>query len=245
MTEPVRLSKRLSDMIGCSRREAELYIEGGWVRVDGRVIEVPQSKVVDQQVELDPKARMEPVAAVTLLLHKPPGLDWDHSATPARQLLVPANHWSGDDHHAPRLLQRHLNVQNSITPLETDASGLLVFTQDWRIERKLMQEAALVEHEIIVDVTGKVSAERLHQLNRAPVIDGRAMLPARVSVSRQSGDVTGLRFAVKGHRPGQIAQMCTSAGLQVVAMKRIRVGRIAMAALPLGQWRYLAPFERF
>lgn len=245
MTEPVRLSKRLSDMVGCSRREAELYIEGGWVRVDGRVIEVPQFKVLDQQVELDPKARMEPVAAVTLLLHKPPGLDWDHSSKPARQLLVKENHWSGDDHHAPRLLQRHLNVQHSVTPLETDASGLLVFTQDWRVERKLVQDAALVEHELIVDVTGNVSAERLHQLNRAPVIDGRAMLPARVSISRQSGDVTGLRFAVKGHRPGQIAQMCMDAGLQVLAMKRLRVGRIAMAALPLGQWRYLAPFERF
>jgi 23S rRNA pseudouridine2604 synthase len=244
MSEPVRLSKRLSDMVGCSRREAELYIEGGWVRVDGQVVEVPQLKVDAQTVELDPKARLEPVAAVTLLLHKPPGLDWDHSTTPARQLLRPENHWPGD-HHAPRLLQRHLNVQNSVTPLETDASGLLVFTQDWRVERKLVQDAALVEHELIVDVTGEVSAERLHQLNRAPVIDGRAMLPARVSISRQSGDVTGLRFAVKGHRPGQIAQMCMAAGLRVAGMKRLRVGRIALAALPLGQWRYLAPFERF
>lgn len=244
MSEPVRLSKRLSDMVGCSRREAELYIEGGWVRVDGRVVEVPQFKVDAQTVELDPKARLEPAAAVTLLLHKPPGLDWDHSTTPARQLLRAENHWSGD-HLAPRMLQRHLNVQNSVTPLETDASGLLVFTQDWRVERKLVQDAALVEHELLVDVTGDVSAERLHQLNRAPVIDGRAMLPGRVSISRQSGDVTGLRFAVKGHRPGQITQMCEAAGLRVVAMKRLRVGRIAMAALPLGQWRYLAPFERF
>ncbi|MEO8546040.1 MAG: RNA pseudouridine synthase [Burkholderiaceae bacterium] len=244
MTEPVRLSKRLSDMVGCSRREAELYIEGGWVRVDGQVVEVPQLKVDAQTVELDPKARLEPVAAVTLLLHKPPGLDWDQSSTPARQLLRPQNHWSGD-HHAPRLLQRHLNVQSSITPLETDASGLLVFTQDWRVERKLVQDAALVEHELIVDVTGKVTPEQLLQLNRAPVIDGRAMLPARVSVSRQSGDATGLRFAVKGHRPGQIAQMCAAAHLKLTAIKRIRVGRIAMATLALGQWRYLAPFERF
>ncbi len=244
MTEPVRLSKRLSDMIGCSRREAELYIEGGWVRVDGQVIEVPQFKVTDQQVALDPKARLEPVAAVTLLLHKPPGLTWDHSTTPARALLLAQNHWAGD-HHAPRLLQRHLNVQASVTPLETDASGLLVFTQDWRVERKLVQDAALVEHELTVDVRGKVSDAQLQQLNRAPVIDGRAMLPARVSISRQTEATTGLRFAVKGHRPGQIAQMCSAAGLQVVAMKRIRVGRIAMAALPLGQWRYLAPFERF
>lgn len=244
MTEPVRLSKRLSDMVGCSRREAELYIEGGWVRVDGQVVEVPQLKVDAQAVELDPKARLEPVAAVTLLLHKPPGLDWDHSPTPARQLLRLENHWSGD-HHAPRLLQRHLNVQTSVTPLETDASGLLVFSQDWRVERKLVQDAALVEHELIVEVTGKVSPDQLLQLNRAPVIDGRAMLPARVSVNRQSGDVTGLRFAVKGHRPGQIAQMCAAARLQLLAIKRIRVGRIAMATLPPGQWRYLAPFERF
>ena len=245
MTEPVRLSKRVSDMKGCSRREAELYIEGGWVRVDGKVVEVPASKVSIETVELDAKARLEPVAAVTLLLHKPPGLTWDHSPTPARQLLVPQNHWSGDSHHAPRLLQRHLNVQNSITPLETDASGLMVFSQDWRVERKLVQDAALVEHELTVDVRGDVSAKQLDQLNRTPVIDGRAMLPARVSINRQADGITGLRFAVKGHRPGQIAQMCTSARLQVVAMKRLRVGRIAMAALPIGQWRYLAPFEKF
>ena len=39
MTEPVRLSKRVADMVPCSRREAEQYIEGGWVRVDGQVVE--------------------------------------------------------------------------------------------------------------------------------------------------------------------------------------------------------------
>ena len=208
MTEPVRLSKRLSDMVGCSRREAELYIEGGWVRVDGRVVEMPQFKVDRPDGRTRPQGppgagRRRHAAAAQA---PGPGLGPQHHAGTAtaacRKTTGPATH------HAPRLLQRHLNVQNSVTPLETDASGLLVFTQDWRVERKLVQDAALVEHELIVDVTGDVSAERLHQLNRAPVIDGRAMLPARVSISRQSGDVTGLRFAVKGHRPGQIAQMC-------------------------------------
>lgn len=45
MSEPVRLSKRLIEQLGCSRREAELYIEGGWVTVDGVVVEQPQFKV--------------------------------------------------------------------------------------------------------------------------------------------------------------------------------------------------------
>ncbi len=244
MTEPVRLSKRLSDMVGCSRREAELYIEGGWVRVDGQVVETPQFKVQEQNVELDAKARLEPASAVTLVLHKPADYDWDEGRRPASRLLLEHTHWP-DDHHAPRLLKRHLTNQICVTPLERAASGMLVFTQDWRVQRKLVQDAALVENEVIVDVTGDVSPERLQRLNRAPVIDGRAMVASKVSISRQSESVTGLRFAVKGSRPGQIAQMCEAAGLQVVAMKRIRVGRIAMAALPLGQWRFLAPFERF
>ena len=48
MSEPVRLSKRLIEQFGCSRREAELYIEGGWVTVDGVVVEQPQFKVEGQ-----------------------------------------------------------------------------------------------------------------------------------------------------------------------------------------------------
>lgn len=244
MTEPVRLSRRVSDLQACSRRLAELYIEGGWVRVDGVVVELPQFKVLDQQVTLDPEARPDPIPAVTLLLHKPPGHELHTHAGLPHPLLHVGTHWPAD-HHAPRLLQRHLQAQACATPLESGASGLLVFTQDWRITRKLVHAGALVEHETIVEVRGAVDAERLAQLNRAQAIDGRAMLPARVSISRQSGAITGLRFAVNGHHPGRIAQMCKAAGLTVTAMKRIRIGRIALSALPVGQWRYLAPFERF
>ena len=244
MTEPVRLSRRLADLLACSRREAELYISGGWVRVDGEVVETPNIKVQDQKIELDPKARLEPVLPVTLLLHKPPGYDWLDGPRPARELLLPAGHWSGD--RSPnRIVKRHLCEQVGVTPLETGASGLLVFTQDWRIRRKLQEDAARVEHEVIVDVTGDVTEAALRQLNRAPVIDGRAMVPAKVSVSRQVDALTGLRFAVKGSLPGQIAQMCAAAGLTVKGMKRIRIGRITLSALPLGQWRYLLPYERF
>ena len=52
MTEPIRLSKRLAELVGCSRREAELYIEGGWVQVDGQTVEAPYFKVQTQRIEL-------------------------------------------------------------------------------------------------------------------------------------------------------------------------------------------------
>lgn len=244
MTEAVRLARRVAELVPCSRREAEQYIEGGWVRVDGAVVETPQHRVLGERVEVDPKARLAPLLPVTLLLHKPPGHDWDAGPRPAGQLLQPANHW-GADRSGIRLLKRHFREQVCVTPLETAATGLLVFTQEFAVRRKLLEDAALVEHETIVEVRGAVAAPALERLNRSPVVDGRAMLAAKVSVTSQSEAVTGLRFAVKGSYPGRIAQMCDAAGLTIVAMRRIRVGRLPLAGLPPGQWRYLLPSERF
>jgi len=244
MTEPVRLAKRVADMLECSRREAEQYIEGGWVRVDGTVVETPQFKVADHKIELDPQAKLAPITPVTLLLHKPAGYDFSGEGKSASQLLQPTSR-AGTDRSGMRVVQRHLLQQVCVTPLETAATGLLVFTQDYSVRRKLLEDAALVENEVMVEVQGDVQASALQGLNRARVIDGRAMLPAKVSINSQTGGVTGLRFAIKGSLPGQIAQMCDKAGLIILSIKRIRVGRVPLAGLASGQWRYLMPNERF
>ena len=245
MTEPVRLSKRVAEMLACSRREAEQYIEGGWVRVDGQRVELPQARVGEQRVEVDPQARLTPLLPVTLLLHKPSGYDWDaEGPKPASQLLVPQNHW-GPDRSGIRLLRRHLVDQRCVTPLEHAASGLLVFSQERPVLRKLLEDGAQVEFELIVDVREKVSEDALARLRRTPVVDGRAMLPAKVSVTGDAGAGSSLRFAIKGCHQGQVAQMCEQAGLTIRAMRRIRIGRVPLSTLPPGQWRYLLPTERF
>lgn len=45
--------------------------------------------------------------------------------------------------------------------------------------------------------------------------------------------------------PGQVAHLCERAGVQPVAVQRLRMGRIGLAGLPVGQWRYLLGYERF
>lgn len=230
--EGIRLAKRVAALAGCSRREAELLIENGAVRVDGEPALLPQTRVLPhQRVEIEPGARPQPVVPVTLLLHKPAGMSTDN----AHRLLVPANH------HAPeraglRFLPRHVAGQRCLTPLETGASGLVVFTQEWRVERRLHEDAALLEHEFMVDVEGAVGPETLERFGGPPV---------RVSVSQRGEGHTGLRFAIKGPHPGQIANLCTEAGLRIQSMKRIRIGRIPLAGLLPSQWRYLLPHEKF
>ena len=230
--EGIRLAKRVAAMAGVSRREAELLIENGAVSVDGRPAQLPQSRVLDRQrVEIAAGARPEPVLAVTLLLHKPAGLETER----ARSLLVAANHHE-PEREGLRFLPAHTRAQRLMTPLETGASGLVTFTQEWRIERKLQEDAGVIEHEVMVDVAGTVSAEVLARLERSP---------ARVSIGRQTDAQTGLRFALKGARPGQIADICDRVDLRILAMRRIRIGRVPLAGLLPGQWRYLQPGERF
>ena len=247
MTEAQRLSKCVAELKGCSRREAELLIEGGWVTVDGVVVEQPQFRVQDQRVDISPDARPMALRPVTLLLYKPVGAEAGmgglHGSEPARNWLTP-DHWAGDFGDGLEPLQRHFKDQQLVAPLAPRASGLVVFTQDWRIARKLREDALLLEHEVIVDVSGTPQPGGIERLNRPDhgfELDGQPLGPCKVSWQSEKR----LRFALKGERPGQVASLCEAIGLRIEGMRRLRVGRVALGRLAPGQWRYLLPNERF
>ena len=229
MTEPQRLSKRLTQLFDCSRREAELLIEGGWVMVDGKVVEEPQFKVLEQTITLHPDAVAEPLEPITMLWHKPMGLQVN-----AQTLLenVTLQTRTDDDPARIRPLKKHFSHLKPLLVLEPDACGLQVLTQDYRVQRALGEDAQRVEQEWVVEVSGELVPDGLQQLN-APGI----------KVSWQNE--TRLRFAMKNTQPGQITRMCNAVGLTVLSQKRIRIGRVSMSTLPAGKWRYHPSYQRF
>lgn len=237
----VRLAKRVMDEADCSRAQAEQLIETGRVRVDGVLAQDPPMRVEpDQRVEVQgtqPAVRLEPA---TLLLHKPAGLGTQAMLT----LLTEANHLP-KDRSGLQLLKKHLTGLNCLTPLEPAASGLVIWSQHGGIARKLLEDASTVEHEALALVNGTVSPAALKLLNASAVIDGRAMSAARVSINQAQPEHTTLRFAFKGYHPGQVAQLCEQAGLELTALRRLRIGRLPLASLPEGQWRFLLGYERF
>ena len=70
---------------------------------------------------------------------------------------------------------------------------------------------------------------------------GRPLAPCKVSWQNE----TRLRFAIKNLQGGQLRHMCAQVGLQVVSSRRLRVGRVPLSKMPVGQWRYLPVTERF
>ncbi|MEJ8836804.1 RNA pseudouridine synthase [Ramlibacter sp. AN1133] len=234
--EPKRLSKAVAALVPCSRREAEQYITEGRVRVDGKVVEEPQFRVADEKIEIDARANLQPPTPATFLLHKPAGMD----GAQAQASLGTATHWSGDASGVRRARSHGVGLV-VLLPLPTPAEGLCVFSQDGRIQRKLREDAHLIEQELVAEVSGAIAPGGLPRLCHGLVFEGRALPPARVSWQSEAR----LRFAVKGISPEIVPWMCAQVGLKLTALKRIRIGRVPMAGLPPGQWRYLAPGERF
>jgi 23S rRNA pseudouridine2604 synthase len=239
MTESIRLAKRVAEVRACSRREAELLICGGWVRVAGKVIEEPQFRVSDEVIEIDADANPAQAEAVTLLLHKPAGI-----VTPMPQM---DQFWT-QEANSTQPLKVHLTRLTACAPLPPEASGLVVYTQDWKVARKLTEDAATVEHEIVIEVADDASAlainrtpEGLKRLNQGVRFNGRTSTSLKVSWQSE----TRLRVAVKDAQIDMLSKLCESVGLNALSIKRIRLGGVSMGKLPPGAWRYLRADERF
>ncbi|WP_374356793.1 pseudouridine synthase [Chitinimonas sp.] len=242
--EPLRLSKRMAELGLCSRREADEYIERGWVKVDGVVVDVLGSRVLPtQRIELDRLAVVAQTQRVTILLNKPIGYvsgQAEQGYKPAALLITPDNRYVGD-RSGIEFNRRHLNGLAPAGRLDIDSTGMLVLTQDGRVAKALIGDETKIEKEYLVRVEGVLDEGGLKSLNHGLSLDGQALKPAKVSWQNENQ----LRFVLREGKKRQIRRMCELVGLKVVGLKRIRIGRIPLSDLPMGQWRYLRPDERF
>ena len=239
----VRLSKLMAERGLCSRREADEYIERGWVKVNGEVVAVLGSKFPpDVEIVLGAQADKTQRGRVTVLLNKPVGYvsGQPEDGYPAAATLIRAENLFA----AGGALRVQLAHARGLAPagrLDIDSTGLLVLTQDGRIARQLIGADTQIEKEYLVRVSGRLSEAGLSLLNHGLSLDGRKLQPAQVSW--QNADQ--LRFVLREGRKRQIRRMCELVGLQVAGLKRVRIGRIKLGNLPLGQWRYLRADECF
>jgi 23S rRNA pseudouridine2604 synthase len=250
-----RLSKRISELGLASRREADEWIAAGLVRVDGEVIDTLGARVrPEQKIEIDARARRAQAGLATILLHKPVGYvsgQAEDGYRPAIVLVTAENRWRGDPARI-EFSRAHLRRLAVAGRLDIDSTGLLVLTQDGRIARQLIGADSSIEKESLVRVSWpdapapgapkeNFPAERLQSLRHGLALDGVPLKPAKVSWQNEDQ----LRFVLREGRKRQIRRMCEAVGLQVVGLKRVRIGSVVLGALPAGQWRYLRPEESF
>ncbi len=238
--ELVRLSKLMTERGICSRREADAFIIQGLVLVDGVVVNQLGIKVSpDAQITLAPQALKQQNILASLILNKPVGYvstQPEPGYTPAVKLITPANMFGKSE---LKLRPGHLKNLAVAGRLDIDSRGLLLFTQDGRIAKKVIGQHSRIEKEYIVRVVGPLPDDKLHLLRDGLELDGEPLLPAQVEwINRDQ-----LRFVLTEGRKRQIRRMCELVGLKVIGLKRVRIGKLRLGNLPEGKWRFLAPDE--
>ncbi|QKO23020.1 pseudouridine synthase [Rhodoferax sp. BAB1] len=266
-----RINKRMAELGLCSRREADAWVENGWVKVNGKTAEMGQQVTPSDRIEVDKQAQNQQATQVTILLNKPIGYvsgQAEDGHEPAVVLVQPQNRWRDDN---ARFFFNGAQLRG-LAPagrLDIDSTGLLVLTQDGRVARQLIGEDSVMEKEYLVrvvylgtpaaaaaptqltriddddpistNVQAVFPAAMLAKLRHGLSLDGQALKPAKVDWENPEQ----LRFVLTEGKKRQIRRMCELVGLKVVGLKRVRIGRVMLGQLPVGQWRYLAPHEKF
>ncbi len=259
--EPIRLNKRMAELGLCSRREADDWIERGWVKVNGEIAPMGVKVTPQDRVEVDKRAQGHQAGQVTILLNKPVGYvsgQAEDGHEPAVVLIGSRAHWLADSSPL-RFTREQLRGLAPAGRLDIDSVGLLVLTQDGRIARQLIGEDSDMEKEYLVrvslvkakdasnrnmqtpDVQSQFPLEKLNLLRHGIVLDDKPL--KRALVDWQNPEQ--LRFVLREGKKRQIRRMCEVVGLHVTGLKRVRIGNVKLGQLPVGQWRYLGADERF
>lgn len=236
----VRLSKRMSELDLCSRREADELIQQGFVTVNGEIVDQLGSKVwPTDQIEIRKKGQLVIENKVSLILNKPIGVvshGTDKGYKTALDLIQKQNQFDQEKSFS-------IKIKRGLAPvgrLDIESQGLLLLTQDGRIAKAVIGENEVVEKEYLVRYQGLVTQKKLEILRSGSLVfDDRKLKPARVEVLNQDQLKVILTEGVKR----QIRRMMEAVDLEVTGLKRVRIGPLRLGSLPEGQWRHLTSEE--
>ena len=225
-----RLQKLIAAAGLCSRRQAELWISEGRVRLNGNTAQLGDTaELSEDMVEVDGKRLPKPPASRYILLHKPRGFVTTLS----------------DEKNRPTVTELLTGVGERVYPvgrLDYYSEGLLLFTNDGNLANRLTHPSHEISKTYLVWTSGPQDGAAA-LLSRPIELDGRPIAPPLVKLRSREGNVACWEITIHEGRNRQIRRMCEAAGLTVTRLIRIAEGPISLGTLKKGAWRELAEEE--
>ncbi len=219
--KPVRLNKYLADHYPLTRRAADLIIEKGKVKINGRLAKLGQLVHPNDKVNIEEKAARP--AYRYFVYHKPAGI---------------STHSSGDDKGILDIL--HLPIKAfPIGRLDKDSRGLIILSDDGRLAGALLSPQHKHEKEYIVTTDRTVTPDIMKRLALGVIIENYRTKKAK-TVKTKDKEFSIILTEGKKH---QIRRMCAALSLQVKDLVRVRIENIKLAKLPEGEARELSGAE--
>jgi pseudouridine synthase len=224
----IRLQKILAMAGIASRRTAEKLIAEGKVSVDGKVVTEMGSKVdpQEQRILFEGKPLTFEEKKIFLLLNKPKGyvttLD--------------------DPQGRPIVTSLLTGIRERVFPvgrLDLDTEGALLLTNDGELANRIIHPRNEVKKTYQAKVSGLPTPEKLLQLEKGIMLEGKKTAPARIRIIENKPTTTLIEITIHEGRKRQVRLMFKAVGHHVLELKRTAYGNLTLGTLPTGKYRVL------
>ena len=214
-----------------SRRKAEPLIEAGRVTVNGERATLGATVTTGDSVLLDGNPVTLPTRLAYLALNKPAGYLTTLKDEPGR--------------HRPTIRDL-IPPQPGLVPvgrLDAQTTGLLLLTNDGPLAHRIAHPSSGVEKEYEVTVKSPAPERALRALATGPTLEDGKMTPPELTDLRRSPHNTTFHLTIHEGRNRIIRRACAAVGLNLIRLKRLRVGPVTLGDLPEGHHRHLTEDE--
>ena len=227
----MRLAKYLAQAGIASRRQAEVYIEEGRVKLNGNVVTEVSTRVEPQTDQIEFDGHLVKVEKpIYILLHKPPGYISS----------------SMDPQGRPTVLKLVGDIKQRIYPvgrLDYDTSGLLLLTNDGEFTNLMIHPRYKIDKVYEAGVTGRITDQELQTLRQGVVLEDGITAPAQVSLINRNAKTSLIQLTIHEGRNRQVKRMCAAIGHPLIHLKRVGLGFLSLTDLGCGNYRHLHPRE--
>lgn len=227
----MRLQKFLANAGVSSRRKAEELIARGRVKVNGRIVTEPGTKIDDAKdvVAVDGK-KIESAETVWIALHKPRGYLSTRRDPQGRPTVY-------------ELLPPSLHGLFYVGRLDLDSEGLLLLTNDGDTANRMLHPRYEVERVYEVLVRGEVKPDKIDMLLDGVELDDGVATAESVKVLGVTRNEMRMRLTLREGKKREVRRMLWAVGHKVLRLKRLSYGPIKLGRLPEGKWRQLTEAE--
>lgn len=229
-TEGIRLNKYIANSGMCSRRDADIYISAGNVTVNGKVITEMGYKVkLTDEVKFDGR-RITPEKPEYVLLNKPKGFFVTGSLERKNRTVMDL------------IANASKSKLDPVGKLDTQATGLLLFTNDGTMAKKLANPKSGIRQIYDLELDKELAYEDLQKIKQGVTLEDGTVKVTDVSyIENRSKREVGLEIrSTKNHI---VQRILKSLNYEIVKLDRVVYDGLTKKDLPRGHWRVLTKQE--
>lgn len=218
-----RIAKVIARAGLCSRRDAERWIAEGRVKLDGKTLDTAAIVVtLDQSIVVDGQPLPAPQQARVWRFHKPKGVMTTRKDPEGRPTV-----FDGLPADLPRL--------EPVGRLDYNSEGLLLFTNDGELKRKLELPSTGWSRRYRVRVHGKVDPAQIKALENGITVEGVNYGPIQARLEHQAASNAWIAMTLREGKNREIRRICEHLGLVVNRLIRVSYGPFPLGELAPGK----------